>query len=335
MPRSWRGCGRSGAATMADRMKKALPRVLVVGDANVDTLLYLETGAIPVGGELPVEKRLRRLGGSAATTARVLALLGVPVTLVAAVGAGDDDGHWLTEGLAADGVDVSLVQRRSEAGTGNIFILVTHEGERTMLCQRGANAFLDAGEPELAAAVERASWLPVSGYTLLEEKQRATALTAMRLASAAGIPVSLDPGVAPVMSERGRAAIADALATGWVNVFLPNELEAQKLGASARLPRGGTFITKLGARGCVVRAVRTPPVDAREELVVPVPEVAFALPGGDGEVWHDSTGAGDAFAGGFIAARLAGYDTAESALLANACGAMAVFGRLPRREQQG
>lgn len=343
------------------------PRVLVVGDANVDTLLYLGTNgaaseaasaaanaavnaataktadesanaapdprphlpqaSLPVGGELPVKKRLRRLGGSAATTARVLSLLGVPVTLVAAVGDADDDGRWLTEGLAADGVDVSLVQRTREAGTGNIFILVTREGERTMLCQRGANAFLDAGEAELASTVARASWLHVSGYTLIEEKQRGTALTAMRLAAAAGIPVSLDPGVAPVMSARGRAAILSALATGWVDVFLPNELEAEKLGTAAAA-EAAVFarllvVTKLGARGCRV-----------ESVLVPVPETAFALPGGDGAVWHDSTGAGDSFAGGFIAARLAGYDVAESALFANACGAMAVFGRLPRREQQ-
>lgn len=362
-------------------------RVLVVGDANVDTLLYLETGegvgdtalgeaanrmeastststrtpssvptasagfrqaSLPIGGELPVKRRIRRLGGSAATTARVLSLLGVPATLIAAVGEGDDDGRWLAEGLAADGVDVSRLQRRREAGTGHIFILVTREGERTMLCQRGANAYLDVSEPELAAAVAEASWLHVSGYTLVEEKQRATALTAMRLAAAAGIPVSLDPGVAPVMSERGRKAILGALATGWVDVFLPNELEAEKLNVIAQLqppanaPGLKTVVTKLGRRGCRIRltADDEPPAgrtttETTTEFVVPVPEVDFALPGGDGAVWHDSTGAGDAFASGFIAARLAGYDIAESALLANACGAMAVFGRLPRREQQG
>ena len=117
--------------------------------------------------------------------------------------------------------------------------------------------------------------LHVVGYALLRDGPRASALAAIERARAAGMTVSVDPSSWALLRP---GAIPD------VDLLLPNEREAELLD-------GGEMVVKLGADGARWGAVH-----------VPAEPVAVV----------DTTGAGDAFAAGFLTARLRGAGPREA-----------------------
>jgi sugar/nucleoside kinase (ribokinase family) len=180
-------------------------------------------------------------------------------------------------------------------------VLVEPGGERSMLPDRGANAAL--APPALPPG---AGHLHVAGYALLDPGARPAALAAIAAARAAGYPISVDPASAAPLAAAGPAAFL-----GWVagvDLLLPNRDEASAL----------TGLTE--------------PAAAARALAAHVREVVVTL-GADGALWTDgrrlvrapaapaaavdTTGAGDAFAAGLLAARVAGA-APEAALAAGA-----------------
>jgi ribokinase len=114
--------------------------------------------------------------------------------------------------------------------------------------------------------------LHVVGYALLRDGPRAAALAAIERAQAAGMTVSVDPSSWALLRP-------DAIPA--VDLLLPNEREAELV------PAGADMVVKLGAGGA-----RWGDVHVAAEPVDVV----------------DTTGAGDAFAAGFLTARLGGAE---------------------------
>jgi sugar/nucleoside kinase (ribokinase family) len=217
-----------------------------------------------------------------------LARLGVPVVLAGCIG-DDAAGAGLAAELAAAGVQLAL--RTVPGGaTGTIVSLVEPDGQRSMLADRGANLAL---RPEDVPAPPPGGHLHLSGYTLLDPGPRAAGLAALSAAVSAGCRVSVDPASTGPLSAYGvERWLADTAAA---TLLLPNADEARLL------------------TGCA------DPADAARTLAERHPVVAVSL-GADGALWasggvlvhrpaHDSvvvdtTGAGDAFAAGLLAAWL-------------------------------
>ncbi|MFN3929463.1 MAG: carbohydrate kinase family protein, partial [Thermoflexus sp.] len=126
-------------------------RLLTVGDVTVD--LFLGIPRLPErGGDVHTDQVILRAGGSAANVAAVAATLGLPATLIGAVGR-DPLGEWALQALCRSGVELGALQRRPEAPTTLIAILVTPDGERTMISGRGASRFATLEEtirPQIA-----------------------------------------------------------------------------------------------------------------------------------------------------------------------------------------
>jgi ribokinase len=264
-------------------------RLVVLGDLMVDVVARM-SGPLAPGSDTPARIELHG-GGSGANVAAWAASLGVPVSFVGRVG---DDERGRNAIAALAGVD-ACVTVDAERPTGTCLVLVEPGGERTMVPDPGAND----GPLELPERLlERGAHLHVSGYALLRDGPRPGALAAVERARAAGMTVSIDPASWALLRP-GVLPEADLL--------LPNADEARVLasGGDARTLAGpGEVVVKLGADGAlwtdgetVVRAAAAP---AR---VV------------------DTTGAGDAFAAGLLAARLDGAPPA--AALAGGCGAAA------------
>ena len=287
-------------------------RVLVVGDIVTD-ILAAHTGRLAVGSDTAASISLTG-GGSAANTAAWLAALGVPVELVAVAGtdmAGDDR---LAE-LAATGVGCTHVRRAPDAPTGSVIVLA-QATERTMLCDRGANLLLEPSDVDAALeAAPDAVHLHLSGYTLLDPGSRPGGQHALSEAAARGLTTSVDAASAAPLRRVGGATFLD-----WVrgvDVLLANLDEARALledpdgepaGVARRLARiAGEAVVKLGARG----AVSAGPHGSFSVAAEPIAVV-------------DPTGAGDAFAAGLLASRLAGDDIEASLRAGARLGAEAV-----------
>ncbi|RLV65866.1 Sugar kinase [Streptomyces sp. CBMAI 2042] len=242
------------------------------------------------------------------------------VALVARAGA--ESADWHREALERAGVR-ALLAVDPEVATATVIALVDAAAERTFLTDSGAVLRL-ATEDFAPSMLDGVGRLHLSGYLLFAAASRATALLALRTAVERGVPVSVDPASAGFLAELGPKRFLE-LADG-AELLLPNADEARLLTglpepeeAAAELSR--TFprvAVTLGERGAVVAAggVVTGRVRARPVLD-PV----------------DSTGAGDAFTGGFLAALLAGADDEAAAAEGCRAGAEAVTtvgGRPPR-----
>jgi sugar/nucleoside kinase (ribokinase family) len=289
--------------------------VVVVGDVVTD-IVAVHGSPLAPGSDTDARITVTG-GGSAANTAAWLASLGVDVTLVGVVGDDAAGAARLAE-LRAAGVSCAI-RVAAGATTGSIVVL-SGGGDRTMLADRGANALLTPADVE--PVVAGAALVHVSGYTLFDAGTRAAGVAALTAAAAAGATASVDAAsAAPLRSVGGSAFLSW---TGAAHVLFANVDEARAiLGSPPAAPDpgaahvaarfGGEVVLKHGGAGAVWS-------DGTRSMAVPAAPAEVV----------DPTGAGDAFAAGYLAARLDGA-TPEAALRAGALRGAAAVSRVGAR----
>jgi sugar/nucleoside kinase (ribokinase family) len=289
--------------------------VLVVGDLMVDVMTVM-SGPLARGSDTPARVTTTG-GGSAANVAAWLAAEGVRTTYVGRVGT-DALGPQAVAALGSAGVDVR-VTTDPERPTGTCVVLVEPGGERSMLPDPGANAALDPAD--LPHEVYRPGrHLHLSGYSLLHEGSRQAATTALALAASADMTVSVDPSSAALLEHVSARSFLTW--TRGVDLLLANEEEAELL-AGSRDPRQAAaalgehyreVVVKLGPDGALWQQgfiTASAPAERSGDVV-------------------DTTGAGDAFAAGFLASWLL-HPEPETALAAGNRLAASVIGKVGGR----
>ncbi|MFJ6081882.1 carbohydrate kinase family protein [Streptomyces sp. NPDC092369] len=299
--------------------------LLVVGDVVTDVVAR-HWGPLAAGTDTAAEIRTVA-GGAGANVACWAAHWGCPeVRLLGRVGT--DAASWHERELTASGVRPRLVVDE-EAPTGTVICLVDTgaSAERTFLTDSGASLRLDPGDWS-DALLDGVARLHLSGYLLFSEPSRALVSVALASARARGVPVSLDPASAGFLTELGVDRFLELVAG--VDVLLPSRDEACLLtglpdpaDAAAKLSRYAPLvIAKQGAEGALV---------ARAGAVRAHVPATPATP-------RDTTGAGDAFTGAFLAALLTGAEPEDAAREGCRAGALAVErvgGRPPGRGEGG
>jgi ribokinase len=244
--------------------------VCCLGDLVLDVIVRLEQ-PLATGADATSHIVLRP-GGQGANVAAWVAALGGRARFLGKRGA-DDAGTLVTGRLRALGVEV--VGPVEPSGNGVIVSLVHPGGERTMCADRGVATDLRADEID-PAWLAGCSHLHVSGYALLREPVRFAAARAIELAQASGARVSVDLSSWSAIRDYGAERFRADLVQLAPDVVLANEDEDEIIGGPIA---GCTWILKRGAAGASF--------DGVERAAVAVEPV-------------DSTGAGDAFAAGWI-----------------------------------
>ena len=271
------------------------PFVIAAGHVNWDVTLRVD--ALPeTDGEAAIRSQHRSGGGSAANVACALSGLEVESGLIGSVG-DDDIGEYVRQELESTGVDLRNLVAVPDGETATKYLVVAADGQVMVLGNDGVN---EAFGPD---DVDESSLLSADHLHLTGQHPK-TAVYLAALANEANLTVSIDPG-----RRLGDRNYSQALAHADI-VFL-NDREAGTIldddleHPSAEL-HGRIVVTKHGPRGGAVHT----------------PSGSFGHPGFPIEP-VDTTGAGDAFAAGFLAMLLEHDDYERALEFANACGALA------------
>jgi sugar/nucleoside kinase (ribokinase family) len=287
--------------------------VIVIGDVVTD-ILTVHEGPLAIGSDTIASVRISG-GGSAANTAAWLASAGHPVTFVGVAG-DDEPGDARLAELRAAGVTTS-VRRVRDASTGTVVVL-TSDAERTMFTDRGANRLLSPADVDRAVNHPGARHLHLSAYVLFDPDCAPAGLRALAEARRRGMTTSLDAASAAPLEKLGAEAFFAPVPR--VSLLFANLDEARVIAgrtgdtadlATALLAHAEAAVVKSGPGGATWAALD------QESGPVHAPGVRVA------EV-VDPTGAGDAFAAGYLAAWLSGASPLEALRRGNELGAQAV-----------
>ena len=289
----------------------SMARVLVIGDVNVD-VIAATSGPIRHGSDSAADIHLVG-GGSAANIASWLAWHDTPVTLVGCVGA-DSVGNDAIAELTSRGV-TSHIRQIPQASTGMCIVIVDPSGERSMLPDAGANESLRSADVS-QESLEDASVVLVTAYPLLRNSTRGQILDILRRCHARNIPTVIDAASAGPIADAGAQTVRELLAG---NHVVLNADEACALMGSTDPVDAARHLSHTCA-SVILKQGSEPAV-----VFVDAAAVASATPPRCTVI--DTTGAGDAFAAGYLTGWVQGRDLNGRLDLAVAAGAHAVTRR--------
>jgi sugar/nucleoside kinase (ribokinase family) len=280
-------------------------RVAAIGDLLLDVSCRV-LGPVNEDTDTPSANRLEA-GGQAANVAAWAAAGGVASRLIVRRST-DPAGRLAAQRLVERGVEV--VGPSGPEPAGIVVVLVTPDGARTMLTDRGAATLLAANDvpPSLLDGV---AWLHVAGYSLLAEPMLGAARAAATAVRARGGRVSTD-----LASTSGIAAIGVRPFLDHVRAIAPDILFATR----DELDLTG------GPAGALGAGLGTLVVEKRGPAGAALHGAAVAERSAHPTEAIDTTGAGDALAGGMLAALVQGASVV-AALDAGLAAAAACVGR--------
>ena len=301
-----------------------------LGNALVDALVRIDDDAVLTelgltrGQMHPVDhdawqvayKRIQEFGveiqsgGSCANTMATLGLLGSPVRYCGQVG--DDQMGALYTARIQEACGGHALRVTDAVATGKCLSIISPgDAERTMVTDLGAAVQL-ASLGDFTDIIRESRVLHLTAYLLLGDPMLSRAREAVAAAKEAGRIISLDVAD-PFVVHVAREPMEEFIREHADIVFL-NSDEASALGGGA--PEAalahigehvGTVVLKLGARGSLVKH------DGKLYPALAYPTKAV-----------DTTGAGDAYAAGFLYGYLRGWSPAKSAELAARVAALTV-----------
>ncbi len=253
-------------------------------------------------------------GGSAANVAVWASRCGLTTHFVGKIGR-DRLGQLAHENLADEGVISHLIASDAQL-TGSVAVFVDHTGERSMVSGHGADFFLMPSELP-RDVITSATHLHMTAWSFFTDPPRSASREAARIAQNSGATLSFDPGSFQMINDMGAKSFLSGTTDLGIDIFLPNKEEGAALTAKsdpeaiaadlADIYQGALIMLKLDADGALIyedgKSTHIPP--ATNNLV-------------------DATGAGDSFAGAFLARYLSGDSTVAAARYATRIAAWVI-----------
>jgi sugar/nucleoside kinase (ribokinase family) len=286
-------------------------------DKGVMTLIE-EDRQLQLIGNLGGKEMARSSGGSAANTMISVVNCGGTGYYACKV-AHDADGDFYLNDLEASGVK-SSGSYRSDGTTGKCLVMITEDADRTMNTFLGITSTFGPEEIE-QDVIAQSKYIYIEGYLVASDSGFESAKVAQKMAQDRGVKVSLtlsDPFITNIFMDR-----MQALVDGGVDLLFCNEDEAKMFtktetvedACAALSDRVGGFVVTCGADGARVK-------DGGDLIQAPGFKVDAV----------DTNGAGDSFAGAYLAAVTNGYTTEQAAKLATYVSSRVVSKYGPRFE---
>lgn len=304
--------GRDAMDDTTGASRTPIVPLCVLGDFAWDVLIRTNTELLR-GGDTFGEVMLTP-GGSAANVAVWASRAALTTRFVGKIGR-DRFGQLALEDLEREGVLAHLVETEAHS-TGSVAVFVDHTGQRSMVSGHGADFYLMSSELPTDAIVA-SRHLHLTAWSFFTDPPRSAARQAARLARRAGATLSFDPGSFQMIQEMGVDAFIACTADLDIDVVLPNKEEGQVLTGSTDPLDMARHLTDIFPGSLVVLKL-----DADGALVYDGSVATHVPPATNNLV--DATGAGDSFAGAFLARHLAGASAIEAAQFATRVSAWVI-----------
>ncbi len=280
--------------------------VIVVGELNIDLILNQIEGFPEVGKEILADKMTLTLGSSSAICASNLSSLGLKVAFIGKLG-NDIFGQFIINELKNKGVDTSLIIIDDTLKTGAT-VALSYDEDRAMITHQGAMSHLginDIDEEQL----KQAQHLHFSSY-FFQPGFKGALDSLFKKAKNAGLTTSLDVQWDP--AEKWDLDLQNVLPL--VDVFIPNEVELQKLTGQENLDlavksiqnKSKYTVIKCGNKGSIL-CYGNEKINKEPFLNINV---------------VDTIGAGDSFNAGYISKFVKGKTPEECQVFGNLMGAV-------------
>lgn len=285
--------------------------VACVGLTILD-ILGRPINSIPEGGGTTIIDQIRMTpAGTAAGPVVIAARLGMKASLVGAIG-GDDMGMLLESMLKRQGVDTTRLQHRTDLPTAATMLAVNSNGDRPNFHAIGATIMLEIDGPteEFIVGSRFVHWGGVGTMLTLDGGRGAEILQKAR---AKGATVTCD-FIAP------QPGTLDAIKTilPHVDYFMPSLEEAMAIAGTTTPEDTARYFLDCGTGACIFKWGAKGSLLATREGLKRIPAFRVDV--------LDTTGCGDAYCAGFIAALSKGRDVEESCRFATAVSALVATG---------
>lgn len=258
--------------------------VCVVGELNLDIVLYGLPKDLVMERELLATGTAITLGSSSAIFAHNLSMLGTKVGFISKIGR-DPLGQIALERLAASGVEVTQVKRAVTATSTGLSVILPNRTQRYILTYPGTMDELVYADLD-ASYLRSARHLHISSF-FLQKGLRPRVLDLFRQAKESGMSTSLDTNDDP--SDRWDSDVLEVLKH--VDIFFPNDREAKKVAHNSDLSSAINVLCKLAKVVVVKRGASAAICRSGDDQWSLLPPVTQKV---------DDIGAGDTFAAGFI-----------------------------------
>ncbi len=289
------------------KSQEKIDRVLVVGDIMIDTIVKPK-GKMVYGSDVKADIA-QKYGGSAANQAVWLAKNNIKISLFAKVACCDFE--FYQNQLLQQKV-TSLLQSDKNLPTGHLVTLLDENGERSFFTDRGANINLCLDDIP-TDIFNNISLLLLSGYTFFEPKPKEVALYLIKKAKEKNIPVAIDPASSSFLKQFGVYKFLNK--TKGAFLFFPNSEEAEILSGSKILEEQVKHLSQYYEYVVIKRGAKGAIIGTKKGIIAN--EKAKKIKA------KDTTGAGDAFLGGFISALSENKSLKEALKVGNIQGAIA------------
>lgn len=308
---------------MPQKTKHKIP-LIVLGDFAWDVLIRTNSELLP-GGDTFGEVLLAP-GGSAANVAVWAKRCGIQTCFIGKIGR-DRFGQLAKENLEWEKVDAHLVETDMHR-TASVAVWIDQTGQRSMVSGQGADFKLFPSELPLSK-IKNAQHLHLTGWSFFTDPPRSAAIKAAKLAKTNNATLSFDPGSFQLIKQRGVEKFINYITDLDIDIIFPNLQEGQILSGEeepkaiviklSKIFPHITIALKLDANGALV--------NTQGKLTLISPEAETII---------DATGAGDSFAGAYLAHYLKNNDHIAAAKYAVKISAWVVnkIGARPHDDKQ-
>ena len=293
--------------------------VVVIGDANVDLVIQMPKENNASKFEKSINEPTLYGGGSAANVAVAISRLDYPVTFLGSIG-DDGYGEFVRDDLINEKVNTEGLYTIENSFTPMVIATVQPNGERVIVVwppERDADLKLELSHIN-KELIRSAGWLHTSGMCLRASPVKETILETMKIAKESGIPTSIDLNLRlelwgwedDIRSTTEKAiSLSDYIFGNAEEEILPLAEEENLEKAILNISNGvKTVIARKGSEGSIS-------TDGKEIIKT----------GSYPTEVIDTLGAGDAFSGGFITAKMNGETTVEALEWGNALASLMIM----------